>query len=111
MTTWPGQNAEAPRAWVRRYLAVLGADHDAPALPALTALTRAHLRAVAFENVTSLLRRRARPEGPVPPPDPEALLGNWERGRGGGVCYELSAMVSRLLGALGYRVRPVLGQI
>jgi arylamine N-acetyltransferase len=47
----------------------------------------------------------------VPPPDPEALLDNWERGCGGGACFELADMFRRLLVALGYRAQPVLAQI
>src|SRR4029079_15935390 len=67
--------------------------------------------AVTFENVTSLLRRAATPDGPVPSLDPEALLANWEAERGGGVCYEISAMFHRLIRALGYDAALVLAQI
>jgi N-hydroxyarylamine O-acetyltransferase len=105
------RDALAPRAWVERYLALLGVEHPAPSPMALTRLTRAHVGAVLFENVTSILRRRAHPTGPVPPVDPEALLESWERGRGGGVCFELAEMFARLLVALGYRAHPVLGDM
>ena len=71
----------APRAWVDRYLALLGEPAAQPSVPALSALIRAQFRAVTFENVTSLLRRAANPDGPVPPLDPDALLANWEAGR------------------------------
>ena len=101
----------APRHWIDRYLALLGEPATEPSLPALSALIRLQFRAVAFENVTSLLRRAANPEGPVPPLDPESLLANWEAGRGGGVCYELSSMFHRLLRALGYDAELVLARI
>jgi arylamine N-acetyltransferase len=105
------QQATAPREWVDRYLAVLGVAHQEPSLEALTSLIRAQFRAVPFENVTSLLRRIAHPDQPVPPVDPESLLANWEAGRGGGVCYEISSMFCRLLQAIGYEARQVLAQI
>ena len=101
----------APREWVDRYLSLLRVEHPEPSHAALTALIRAQFRAVPFENVTSLLRRLAHPDAPVPPVDPEALLTNWAAGRGGGVCYEISTMFGRLLTALGYEARQVLAQI
>jgi N-hydroxyarylamine O-acetyltransferase len=99
------------QGWVARYLALLGVRQAAPSHGALGHLMRAHVRAVLFENVTAILRRRAHPTGPVPPVDPDALLESWERGRGGGVCFELAEMFGRLLVGLGYRAHPVLGQI
>jgi N-hydroxyarylamine O-acetyltransferase len=101
----------APRAWVDRYLSLLDEPAAAPSLSALSTLIRAQFRAVTFENVTSALRRAANPEGPVPPLDPDQLLANWEAGRGGGVCYEISAMFHRLIRALGYDAELVLAQI
>jgi arylamine N-acetyltransferase len=80
-------------------------------LEALGRLTRAHICAIPFTNITAILRRRAHPAGPVPPIDPEALLETWERGCGGGVCFELAEMFSRLLVALGYRAYSVLALI
>lgn len=47
----------------------------------------------------------------MPAPDPEELLANWEAGRGGGVCFEMTDMLHRLLASLGYRAHPVLAQI
>ena len=101
----------APRDWVERYLGLLRVEHSAPSQEALAGLTRAQVGTVLFENVTSILRRRTHPTGPVPPVDPEALLDSWERGRGGGVCLELAEMFARLLVGLGYRARPVLGHM
>ena len=105
------RKSAAPRDWVERYLALLDIDRAEPSLTNLTALVRAQFRAVPFENVTSLLRRLAHPDGPVPPVDTDALLASWEAGYGGGVCYEISAMFGRLLLALGYEARQVLAQI
>jgi N-hydroxyarylamine O-acetyltransferase len=101
----------APPQWVDRYLTLLGEPAAEPSLLALTNLIRSQFRTVTFENVTSLLRRAASPQGPVPPLDPETLLANWEAGRGGGVCYEISAMFHRLIRALGYDAELVLAQI
>jgi N-hydroxyarylamine O-acetyltransferase len=93
--------------WADRYLAFLGVEREPPSFAALARLTRAHLRAVVFENITSLLRRRAHGT-PVPALGPETVLTNWEAGRGGGVCFEAAFMYSRLLAALGYDARLVL---
>jgi arylamine N-acetyltransferase len=111
MTVAKSNNGDASKEWVDRYLTVLGVEWSEPSLDALTAITRAHLREIHFENITSLLRRAAHPEGPVPPLDPEALLANWEHRRGGGVCYEIASMVERLLRGLGYRAFIAPGQI
>jgi N-hydroxyarylamine O-acetyltransferase len=97
--------------WIRRYLTLLGVEAAAPSVAALAALTRAHVLAVPFENVTALLRRRDHPAGPVPTPEPDAVLDAWERRAGGGVCFEIAMMAMRLLTGLGYRAQLVLGQI
>ena len=111
MASEPVSGALTLRDWVGRYLDLLGVDHHTPSLDALGRLTRAHLASVPFENVTSILRRRAHSEDPVPPLDPDALLDGWEQRRSGGVCFEVTDMVGRLLVALGYRAHPVLGFI
>jgi len=100
-----------PAGWVRRYLRLLQVEHRPASLESLARLTRAQLLTVPFENVTALLRARAHAGASPPPLDPEALLEGWEEGRGGGVCFELAPLFGRLLAALGYRVRPVLGAI
>jgi len=97
--------------WVSRYLALLRVEHAAPGVEALARLIRAHVQTVPFENATSLLRRRAAGTGPVPALDPEALLASWEARSGGGVCFEHSELFGRLLGALGYPVTPIAGEI
>jgi N-hydroxyarylamine O-acetyltransferase len=97
--------------WTRRYLAFLGVQAPAPGLAGLKAIVRAHNLAVTFENLTAQRRRREHPIGDVPPPDLDALLTAWERGAGGGVCFEIVPMVTRLLLRVGYDAYPVLGQI
>jgi N-hydroxyarylamine O-acetyltransferase len=94
-----------------RYLALLGVEREAPSLEALARLVRAHVLAVPFENVTAHLRRATQPAGPAPLPDPAVLLDAWERRAGGGVCFDIAAMVEPLLRSLGYRAHLVLGQI
>jgi arylamine N-acetyltransferase len=39
------------------------------------------------------------------------MLATWEQRTGGGVCFEVAGMVSKLLGELGYQAHVVLGQI
>lgn len=97
--------------WVARYLTLLGVDNPRPDRPTLRRLTRAHLAAVPFDNTTAILRRHAHAGRPVPPPDPEALLTAWGSGRGGGVCFDVTPTFGRLLTALGFRARLVLGAI
>lgn len=99
-------------AWAQRYLVMLGVKREAPSLGALGRLTRAHIAAMPFVNVASILRRQAHPgEGPVPPLDVEERLQSWEQRAGGGVCFDVTEMLSRLLVALGYAARPVSGQV
>lgn len=100
-----------PAAWTDRYLRLLGIEREAPSLDALTRLVRAHVLAVPFENVTALLRRRDHAAGPAPEPDPAALLAAWEERRGGGVCFDIVAMVLPLLRSLGYQAHQILGHI
>ncbi len=97
--------------WIGRYLHLLGVEDSKPNVDTLRRLSRAHLLAVPFENVSSILRRRANLGQPVPPLDPEALLAAWEQKRGGGLCFEVADTFNRLLVALGFRSRVVLGFI
>ena len=103
--------ASIPSEWVSRYVRLLGVAREAPSLDALARLTRAHLLTVPFESVTSVLRRRAHPNGAVPPLDPASLLTAWEERRSGALCFDAAEMVPRLLSALGYRAFPTAGQI
>jgi arylamine N-acetyltransferase len=97
--------------WVRRYLALIGVEREAPSLDGLGRLIRAHVVTIPFENSSALLRRLAAGTGPVPPLDPEALLATWEARSAGGVCFEHAEMFGRLLGALGYSVMSVGAEI
>ena len=97
-------------AWYRRYLAMLGLEPAPPSLANLNAIIRAH-RAIPFECVSSLIRRAAKMEGPVPSLDLNVLLDAWERRAGGGVCYEFGAMLGELLDHLGYQRAPNLARI
>ena len=96
--------------WTSRYLGFLGVEPRVPSLEDLNAIIRAH-RAIAFESVSSLIRRHATPEGPVPPLDLDDVLATWTARAGGGVCYEVGSMLGRLLETLGYTVYPVLARI
>lgn len=96
--------------WADRYLDLLGIAAGPPDRSTLDAIIRAH-RAIAFESVSSLLRRHAAGRGPVPPLDLDDLLDRWVGRGAGGVCYEVGAMLGRLLEQLGYDVRPVLARI
>lgn len=99
-------------AWSERYLALL--DLEPPRAPSLEWLERfcsAHLHAVPFSNLTAIRRRFEAGGDSVPPLDLEALLATWEERLGGGICFEVSAMVSDLLEELGYDVHLVLGNI
>jgi arylamine N-acetyltransferase len=101
----------AASEWVKRYLALIGIDREAPSLDGLGRLIRAHVATVPFENSGSLLRRLSAGTGPVPPLDSEALLTAWEARSAGGVCFEHTEMFGRLLGALGYPTIPIAGEI
>ncbi len=102
---------EMPPEWIDRYLRLLGMEDPKPDLETLSRLARTHLLTVPFENVTSILRRRGHLGQPVPPLDPETLLTAWEQRRGGGLCFEVADTFNRLLVALGFRTRVVLGFI
>jgi arylamine N-acetyltransferase len=95
-----------------RYLALLDIPREAPSISALGRLIRAHIATVPFENVASILRRRDHPgDGPVPPLDLDAMLATWEARANGGVCFDITAMLLRLLTDLGYPAAPVLARI
>ncbi len=100
----------AGEVWTSRYLALLGLERGAPDRATLDALIRAH-RAIAFENVSSLIRRHATGDGPVPPLDLDVVMDTWAARAAGGVCYEVGTMLGRLLDDLGYVAYSVLAQI
>jgi arylamine N-acetyltransferase len=96
--------------WRERYLELLGVVPGPADLTTLNTIIRAH-RGIAFECVSSLIRRNATPSGPVPPLDLDDLLTTWTARAGGGVCFEVGSMLGRLLEVLGYTAYPVLAQI
>jgi len=99
------------RTWVDRYLNLLQLEREPPRLDALTRLCHAQVTRVPFDNVSSILRRRETPRGPVQRLDLEATLGTWERRAGGGVCVDATPTFRRLLTELGYTARPILARI
>jgi arylamine N-acetyltransferase len=104
--------ATASGDWAARYLALLGIQREEPSVSALGRLIRAHIATIPFENVASILRRRDYPgDGPVPPLDLDAMLATWEARANGGVCFDITAMLLRLLTDLGYPAAPVLARI
>jgi arylamine N-acetyltransferase len=113
---WPAHRTVAyslrVATWTQRYLTLLGLEPaPAPTLQTLERIARAHLERVPFESITSVLRRRASNTETVPPLDPDQILTNWEHRRSGGLCFEVTEMVSRLLTEVGYQAHPVLGRI
>jgi arylamine N-acetyltransferase len=98
------------KVWMERYLAFLGLAVQAPSYDLLSRITAAQYRA-PFENVTSVIRRAVTPHGAVPDIELDALLQGWEQGRGGGVCYEHSGMLTRLLQGLGFDAAPIHGNV
>src|SRR3954447_25066435 len=99
-----------PTIWADRYLALLGLQAGPPTLNNLGAIAATH-RGVVFHNASSLMRKQATPEGPVPAVDTEAFLETWERTGPGGVCFEVATMASEPLSTLGYDVCVVIGEI
>jgi len=104
------QTWRALSAWGRQYLDMLGLDPEPPSLSALARVTERHLPRVPFENVTTLLRFRDA-DHELPLPDPQRLLANWKARRGGGLCYEVSRTLLRLLRELGYQGYLISGTI
>lgn len=101
-------------SWTSRYLKLLGLPDEplpTPDLATLRRISRAHLLTVPFESITSVLRRRRHIGASVPLLDVEVILDAWIARRSGGLCFEVTEMLNRLLVALGYAAHPVLGQI
>jgi N-hydroxyarylamine O-acetyltransferase len=87
------------------YLARIGLDHrPPPTLAGLTALHRAHLLAIPYENLDVQLGRPVTIERP---PIFEKMV---ERRRGGW-CYEMNGMLGWALGELGFRVTRATGAV
>lgn len=86
------------------YLDRLGLSDVPPGAAGLTALTRAHMRAIPFENIDPLTGR-------VPSLHPDALMDKLVRRKRGGYCFEHNWLFGEALGALGYAATPVLARV
>jgi N-hydroxyarylamine O-acetyltransferase len=97
---------------VRAYLDFLKLDGRPPVtLDGLTRLTRAQVRNVPFESISSILRRADHPDGAVPDVDTNAQLAAWIDRRGGGVCFEVVATFGPMLRDLGFQARAINAEI
>jgi arylamine N-acetyltransferase len=93
---------------VQAYLDFLNLDGPPPVtLDGLRRLTRAQVRGVPFESITSILRRAEHPRGAVPGVDTGALLQAWVDRCGGGVCFEVVATFGEILHDLGFQARAI----
>lgn len=99
MTTAPATTVQ-----VEEYLARIGHAHPPePTGAALASIHRAHLEAIPFENLTVITGR------PVQIDHPSLHRKMVARHRGG-YCYEHALLVTAVLPALGYQVRPALAR-
>jgi len=86
-----------------RYMAVLGLVVEPPGENALSALVRAHLTRVPFENISKLFLHRKTGATAIPPLDD--YLDGISRFNLGGTCYANNMYVFQLMRYLGYDVR------
>src|SRR5215212_4496121 len=87
------------------YLERIGYDGAlAPDLPTLTALHRAHVLAIPFENLDVQLGR-------PPTLDPAAIFAKLVTARRGGWCYEQNGLFGRVLAGLGFTVTRMSGGV
>ncbi len=97
---------------MQAYLNFLNLDGPPPVtLEGLTQLTRAQVRNVPFESISSIVRRAEHPRGRVPEVDTRAKLAAWIGRRGGGVCFEVVATFEPILRELGFQVRAINAEI
>jgi arylamine N-acetyltransferase len=97
---------------VQAYLNFLNLDGPPPiTLDGLTQLTRAQVRHVPFESISSILRRARHPRGPVPQVDTDTTLAAWVGRRGGGVCFEVVATFEPILREFGFQARAINAEI
>ena len=87
------------------YLARIGLSHRPPAtLGGLTAIHRAHLTAISYENIDVQLGRTVTIERP-------AIYDKIVGRRRGGWCYEMNGILGWALGKLGFKVTRVTGAV
>jgi N-hydroxyarylamine O-acetyltransferase len=97
---------------VQAYLNFLNLDGPLPVtLDGLARLTRAQVRNVPFESISSILRRAQYPHGPVPEVDTDAKLAAWVERRAGGVCFEVAPTFEPILRELGFQARMINAEI
>ncbi len=90
---------------VDAYLRRIGLDRRPPAnLEGLTAVHRAHLLAIPYENLDVQLRRRVTIERP-------AIYEKIVEKRRGGWCYEMNGLLGWALGELGFNVTRATGSV
>lgn len=71
-----------------------------PDLATLSALQRAHVEAIPFENLDVQFGR-------PPGRDPEAIFAKLVNARRGGWCYEMNGLFGRMLEEIGFAVTPL----
>lgn len=86
-----------------RYMAVLGLEESPPGSRALSALVRAHLTRVPFENISKLFLHRKTGATTIPMLDD--YLDGISRFNLGGTCYANNVYLFQLMRNLGYDVR------
>jgi N-hydroxyarylamine O-acetyltransferase len=87
------------------YLARIGhSGHLDPTIETLTALHRAHVLAIPFENLDILLGRPIRL-------DIESLQAKLVDGRRGGYCFEQNTLFAAVLGHLGFEVTGLAARV
>ncbi|WP_414833045.1 arylamine N-acetyltransferase family protein [Afifella sp. YEN Y35] len=86
------------------YLARIGLSQGPATLEGLTALQRAQMATIAFEDIEPYL-------GIVPDLSPNAIWQKLVIRRRGGYCFELNGLFGAALKALGFTARPVLARV
>ena len=86
------------------YLDRVGLPRPAPSAEALRELTRAHVRAIPFENIDVVLQQH---QGISLDVVSAKLVGR----RRGGYCYEQNSLFAAVLELLGYRVRRLSARV
>lgn len=97
---------DTDREDVARYLSRIGYTGSVdPTLETLHALVAAHLRSIAFENLTPLMGV------PVFDLSPAALFGKMAHRARGGYCYEHNNLFRYVLAELGYGAEPLSARV
>lgn len=95
-------SAGQPPDLLTRYQRILGIEGSTPNLVFLTALVRAQLTRVPFENISKLYLKKTHGAGYIP--SLSEHLDGIERFNFGGTCYANNPYFNLLLGSLGYDV-------